>query len=87
MSMRESDREREAWLAAIGRAVRARREELGISQEKLGYRAGFHRTYVSDLERGQRNATAWTLRCLAAELGVTASGILAAAEEEMGTEG
>jgi hypothetical protein len=29
--------------------------QKGISQEKLAERAGLHRTYVSSVERGQRN--------------------------------
>ena len=35
---------------AFGSAVRARREELGLSQEALGYKAKVHRTYVSDAQ-------------------------------------
>jgi len=31
-------------LRAFARAVRARRDELGISQEELAHRAGLHRT-------------------------------------------
>ena len=41
----------------FGSAVKARREELGISQEELGGRAGLHRTYVCDVERGARNVS------------------------------
>ncbi len=74
------EKQREKWLEAVGQAVRHYRNELGVSQEELGYRAGLHRTYVSDLERGQRNATVWTLRQLAEPLGVSASEILAKAE-------
>lgn len=44
-------------LKSLGRAVRQRRQELGISQEELGYRAGLHRTYIGDIERGSRNLT------------------------------
>lgn len=40
---------------AFGRNVRARRIEMGLSQEKLGERAGLHRTYVGSVERGERN--------------------------------
>lgn len=71
---------RERWLANIGRAIRQFRHELGVSQEELGYRAGLHRTYVSDLERGRRNPTAWTLRQLAEALGVEPSEIFERAE-------
>lgn len=39
----------------FGTAVRARRKGLGISQEELADRAGLHRTYVADVERGARN--------------------------------
>lgn len=35
--------------------MRQRREELGISQEKLAELAEMHRTYVSSVERCQRN--------------------------------
>lgn len=39
---------------AFGSAVKTRRLQLGISQEALAFRAGLHRTYISDLERGRK---------------------------------
>lgn len=39
----------------FGVAVRIRRKELGISQEALADRAGLNRTYIGDVERGERN--------------------------------
>jgi CheY-like chemotaxis protein len=39
----------------LGIAIRDKRAEMGISQEELADRAGLHRTYVSDIERGARN--------------------------------
>ena len=41
--------------ARFGDAVRACRERLGVSQEELAHRAGIHRTYLGDIERGGRN--------------------------------
>jgi transcriptional regulator with XRE-family HTH domain len=40
---------------AFGKAVRSRREALGISQEELAFRADIHRTYVSQIERGLKS--------------------------------
>jgi CheY-like chemotaxis protein len=39
----------------LGKAIKNTRSALGISQEELAARAGLHRTYVSDVERGVRN--------------------------------
>lgn len=44
-----------AILSAFGRAVRAHRLKLALSQEELAERAGIHRTYIGDVERGRRN--------------------------------
>lgn len=46
---------RDPVLAAFGLAVQTRRRELGISQEEAAARAGIHRTYYADVERGFRN--------------------------------
>ena len=53
MSNREGRVEKARMAVAL--RVRERRLELGISQEELAVRAGLHRTYVSDIERGNRN--------------------------------
>ena len=39
----------------FGSAVKFRREELGLTQEALAEKAGIHRTYLSDVERGTRS--------------------------------
>jgi predicted transcriptional regulator len=43
--------------STFGARVRARRVELGMSQEELGAAAGLHRTYIGSLERGERNVS------------------------------
>ena len=57
----------------FGRAVRKRRQELGISQEELADRAGIHRTYVGDVERGERNIALQNIERLAKALSVSIS--------------
>jgi CheY-like chemotaxis protein len=49
----------------LGNAIKRKRASLGISQEELAARAGLHRTYVSDVERGARNPTLESVQKLA----------------------
>ena len=44
-------------LIKFGNKVRERRTELGLSQEELAGRAGFHRTYIGMIERAEKNIT------------------------------
>jgi DNA-binding XRE family transcriptional regulator len=61
----------------FGAAVRQRRGHLGISQEELAGRAGLHRTYISDVERGARNVSLESIHRLAAALEVPMSQLFA----------
>ena len=63
--------------ARLARNLRQLRETRGWSQEEFADRAGIHRTYVSDLERGKRNPTITVVERLAKPFGITASEILA----------
>lgn len=66
--------------AALGRAVAARRHELGLTQEQLALRAGLHQRWLSNIETGKRNPSYLSLRRLAAGLGLSGSELLARAE-------
>ena len=44
-------------LVAFGAAVRARRKELGLSQEALADLAEIDRSHMGKIERGERNVT------------------------------
>jgi len=62
--------------ARLGRNVRRLREAEGWSQEDYADRAGIHRTYVSDIERGRRNPTITVVEKLALPLGVNVGSLL-----------
>ncbi len=71
----------DAFCAAFGTAVRARREQLEISQEELGHRADLDRTYVSGIERGVRNPTLKIIARMSKALKTRPSKLLAATEQ------
>lgn len=70
------EREWSENLIKFGRAVKERREALGLSQEKLAAHSGLHRTYISDLERGNRNVSLQNILRLSEALSTTASELL-----------
>jgi len=61
---------------AFGKVLREIREEHSFSQEELGFESGYHRTYISLLERGKKSPSLNTLFQLAAALAVSPSEIL-----------
>ena len=62
---------RSATLPQLGQNLRRVRTAAGLTQTALAKRSGIHRSYVCDLEAGQRNPTALTLQRLAKVLKVT----------------
>jgi transcriptional regulator with XRE-family HTH domain len=64
----------------FGYAVKRRREELGLTQEDLAERAGIHRTYLSDVERGARNLSLVNIERLAAALSIRMSKLFESVE-------
>ena len=57
----------------FGAAVKSWRSRLRISQEELAGRAGLHRTYVCDVERGARNVSLESIEKLARALEIPAA--------------
>lgn len=62
----------------VGRNLRRLRTERGLSQEALADALGLHRTYVSGIERGERNLTLRSVERLAHLLGVEVESLLRA---------
>jgi transcriptional regulator with XRE-family HTH domain len=58
---------------AFGNRIRVIRESRNLSQESLAELASLHRTYVSSVERGQRNIGLDNIFSLADALGVAAA--------------
>jgi transcriptional regulator with XRE-family HTH domain len=57
----------------FGQAVQWFRHDLDVSQEELAARAEIHRTYLGDLERGNRNVALVNICRIAAALEVKPS--------------
>ncbi len=70
-----------AFQVALGRAVKDRREELGITQFVLAERTGLNPRWISNVETGKRNPSYASLRRLAGGLSLPTSELLARAEE------
>ena len=68
----------------FGRILQELRTERGLSQEKLGFEADYHRTYISQLERGQKNPSLKAIFRLAEALGITPSEMIRRIESRVG---
>jgi len=64
----------------FGFAVKDRREALGLTQEAFAEKAGIHRTYISDIERGTRNVSLINIERVAQALSLKISELFQQAE-------
>ena len=69
----------------LGAVVRACRDQLGITQEELAWRADMHRTYLADIERGARNVTLRTVANLAKALHISVGNLFTYVTARPGT--
>lgn len=60
----------------FGEKIRQIRKQKKISQEELAFRAGLHRTYISDIERGTRNVSLKNIEKIAKALSITPDKLL-----------
>jgi transcriptional regulator with XRE-family HTH domain len=60
----------------VGLNIRKIREDKGLSQEKLATLADLHRTYVGQIERGEKNIGIKNLEKIAKALGVNIKDLL-----------
>lgn len=63
--------------------LRSVRESSDLSQEELAARAGYHRTYIGQLERGEKSPSLRTLFNLSATLEVSPSVLIRRVEQSV----
>jgi transcriptional regulator with XRE-family HTH domain len=68
---------------SLGQTIRDLRASRGYSQESFAHAVGLHRTYVSDIERGERNVSLHNLVRIANTLEMPLSQLLAIAEQPL----
>jgi len=62
--------------STLGANIARVRRECGLSQEALAERAELHRTYISDIERGNRNVSVRNIFQIANALGCEPGDLL-----------
>ncbi|WP_354163983.1 MULTISPECIES: helix-turn-helix transcriptional regulator [unclassified Bradyrhizobium] len=67
----------------LGKIISGLRQSAGLSQEELAERAGIHRTYVSQIERGLKSPTIVMLLKLSKALETPPSKIMRQLEEQV----
>ena len=73
--VRTSDR-KESARQRFARNLKAKRTDLGFSQEVLAEEAGLHRTYIGSVERAERNVSIDGMERLAKALGLDIADLL-----------
>jgi transcriptional regulator with XRE-family HTH domain len=68
---------------SLGQTIRDLRKNRGYSQETFAHTVGLHRTYISDIERGERNVSLHNLVRIANTLDMPLSQLLGMAERSL----
>lgn len=66
---------------AFGKALREYRTKRKLSQEELASKSGYHRTYISLMERGMKSPSLNTIFEIAKALACTPSSLVERAEK------
>ena len=69
--------------AVVANNMKTARLRAGLSQEELAEICGYHRTYISSIEREERNITLDTLQAIATALKVEPVSLLSASQVAM----
>jgi transcriptional regulator with XRE-family HTH domain len=73
---RTQRRRKSAVAVALGKVLRARREELEITQERFAEKVDLSKNYIGNIERGEYEVAISTLQKIATVLGTKASELV-----------
>jgi transcriptional regulator with XRE-family HTH domain len=76
---------RSAWRRAIGHVLRRRREQVELRLTDVARRAGVSPQYLSEVERGRKEASSEILAAVTAALGLTLLDLAHGVAVELGT--
>lgn len=82
--MQRHSRKRPTLEQAFAKVLREARLKHGLSQEKLAFEAGYHRTYIGMLERGLMNPSLETVLSLATTLEIPAADLVQSTQDALG---
>jgi len=68
--------DQEIFYREVGRNIKARRDELGLSQEALASQISLTRTSITNIEKGRQKFLLHTFMDIASALGVPAPSLL-----------
>ena len=60
----------------FGEELQKIRKDKGLSQEQLGFESGYHRTYISQLERGVKSPSLKTIFRISKALSIPPSKLI-----------
>ena len=84
--IRDLEDKQKNLISYIGKAIKARRQEIAMTQEDLAFDADMARNYVTELESGKRSFSIKNLYKLASALKVMPSVLIRNAEKAMLSE-
>ena len=70
----------------FGKVLREYRDKSGMTQEKLGFEAGCHSTFISQLERGLRQPSLTTIFMLAKCLDIKPEVMIKAIDKKLASQ-
>lgn len=83
---RHMDRSNQPLVAAFADALRDARQQAGLTQEELAFRAGVSARFISFLETGKRQPSLSALAAVSTGLGISLSALFIAVEERLASD-